>query len=121
ITFPTAAATITRRKSFGTAAAMVVLLLLGRNTSQLAVGLVVGSTFRCTPDNLRAMLTGNERGRLAPGAQQLEDGEESSGTRKQKAPPERGFGLPRTGVTRYASLHIHPFHSAHSAHAVRMA
>src|SRR5207302_10902014 len=37
--------------------------------------------------------------------------------RKRKAPPKRGFDFPRKGNSS-SELHVHSFHSAHSAHPV---
>src|SRR6266568_1935373 len=88
MTFPTAAATITRRKSFGTAAAMVVLLLLKpKYLSAKLVGL--SSVFSDPPDKLAGCYRQCVMS-SSPGAEQL-DGQEPPAIRKQKAPPKRGF------------------------------
>src|SRR6266705_5797191 len=88
MTFPTAAATITRRKSFGTAAAMVVLLLLKpKYLSAKLVGL--SSVFSDPPDKLAGCYRQYVMS-SSPGAEQL-DGQEPPAIRKHKAPPKRGL------------------------------
>src|SRR6266568_582891 len=87
MTFPTAAATITRRKSFGTAAIVVLLLLKPKYLSAKLVGL--SSVFSDPPDKLAGCYRQCVMS-SSPGAEQL-DGQEPPAIRKQKAPPKRGF------------------------------
>src|SRR6266568_6431959 len=80
MTFPTAAATITRRKSFGTAAAMVVLLLLKpKYLSAKLVGL--SSVFSDPPDKLAGCYRQCVMS-SSPGAEQL-DGQEPPAIRNR--------------------------------------